>query len=127
PRRAADAGSSRRQETLDVEGLLFTPQVEDGPRQPARQGSQRPFLAVTAFLLRQPRLGFGQLADHQADRLAEGPFQVSVADLAMGGRLLLASAFAAAADQPRVGEEAAIVFAAGDVVDIVVQDQSTTR
>src|SRR5205823_14635711 len=105
PRRAADASSSRSQEALLVERLLFAPQVIDGPRQPARQAAQRPLLADAPFLPRQVGLGLGQLADQKACGLAEGPLQVGVADLAVGARLPLAGALADTADETRVGED----------------------
>src|SRR5262249_52986053 len=72
---------------------------------------------------RQPLLGVVAVAHPQRHRLAQGPAQVSVADLLLPEAALLACRFVIGTDQPRVGQKSAYVTKTTDIVDLVKQHQ----
>src|SRR5262245_56554492 len=113
----------RGEEPFAVEDLALTQQVVDGSAQASGQGSQGPRLAVFLLAAGQPLLGLLVLAEEQAGRLREGPFEVGIADLVAAGALLLAGRVVGATDQPGVGEELADLGEAADVVDLVEEDE----
>src|SRR5262245_8852407 len=113
----------RGEKPFAVEDLALAEQVVDGSAQASGQGSQGPRLAVFLLAAGQPLLGLLTLAEEQAGRLREGPFEMGVADLVAAGALLLARRLVGAADQPGVGEELADLGEAADVVDFVGADE----
>src|SRR5262249_28009068 len=117
----------RSEEAFAVEDLLLAQQVVDGATQPRRQGPQGAGLAVLLLPPGQPTFGRLALAEQQAGRLRESPFEMGVADLVPPGPLLLAGRFVSAADQPSVGQELTDLGETTDIVDLIEENQRQHR
>jgi hypothetical protein len=78
---------------------------------------------VHGGLAGEPGLGVGVAAQEECGGFGEGPLEVSVADLSPAGAGALACGDLGAADEAGVGGEVLDGGEAGDVVDLVEDDE----
>ena len=108
-------------QAFEVEDLSSSQHVVDGASELGRQDGVGAGRSVFAFDACAVGFDFGGLAFDQGENLAEGPFEIGVADFFSGGSVAFSVGGMFAGDQAAVGEKVAHGRKPADVVDLVKQ------